>query len=233
MLALVVVSISFLIYKRLFKLKLLILPFILFLFIVIPNLILYAKSGMWERYLIPSTIGVAFLTISTIKALDDKLHWLKKIIVFAIFIAFISFMKKSVNDATNFANEGKNIKLLVDGIIENNNNSQLLMAVDPVKFYEQSYSFKNYLEHEHDILLYGYAINNSSDEEFAESQTRGWYSYFKGRTIDDLDSIPDIIVFLDKNIVNDFFEGTDYRQTDYKNVLYKNPLFALLIKKKK
>ncbi|GAG89164.1 unnamed protein product, partial [marine sediment metagenome] len=105
-----------------------------------------------------------------------------------------------------------------------------LMAIDPVTFYEQSYSFKNYFEIEYNILLYGYAINNSPNEEFTESLTKGWYNYFKGRTIDDLDSIPDIIIFLDKNLVNDFFKITDYKKSDYENVLVENPLFALLVK---
>ncbi|MCK5169192.1 MAG: hypothetical protein KAQ75_04865 [Bacteroidales bacterium] len=230
-LALAVVFIRFLIYKRLFKLKLLILPFILFLFIVIPNLIIYAKSGMWERYLLPSIVGVAFLVISTIRALDDKLSWLKLIIVFAIFIYYIPSMKSSVNDATTFAKEGENIKSLVHGIIENNSDSQLLMAVDPVVFYEQSYSFKTFLEYEYNINLFGYALNNSTYEEFAERQTSDWYIYFKGRTMDDLDSIPGIIILLDKSLVSDFFEITDYRHSDYKNILDENSLFALLIKR--
>lgn len=229
-LGLLIIFIGLFIYRGLFKLKSLFLPALLFLFIVIPNLILYAKSGFWGRYLLPSSVGFAFLVVSIVRAFEDNLRWLKSLALLAIFFFFIPFLRNSFHNAIAFANEGENIKLLVHEINENYHDSHLLIAVDPVKFYEQSYSFKKYLELEHNLQPYGYAINNSQDEEFAESQTRGWHTYFKGRTFDDMDAIPDMIIFLDKNLVNNFFEIADFEHSEYKNILDGNPSFALLIK---
>ncbi|MFC2152103.1 hypothetical protein ACFLSE_06200 [Bacteroidota bacterium] len=226
---LIIILIAYLTYKKLYDFKLIILPALLCILIVLPNLVLYAKSGLWGRYLIPSSIGVAFIIISVIKALDEKLIWIKRLAIIGLFVFFIPLFKDSVKAAKTFSKEGRNIAILVQKIRENyKEDSKLLMVVDPIAYYEQSYSFKTYLELEYNINLFGYAINNSPDEEFSESQTKGWYQYFNGRTVENMDSIPDLIIFLDKDLVNDFFEISDYKLYDYENVIHKNPLYALL-----
>jgi len=225
--AFMVLLISYLYYKRLFSFRKLLLPIILCTLILLPNLILYSKSGMWGRYLIPSSIGVAFLVISVIKSFDDQLIWLKRLFVFLLLIAFVPIMKKEIKNAKVFAQEGRNIKILVNEIKENYSpKSIFLMVVDPVSFYEQSNSFRIYMEIEYNIPLYAHAFHGSSDKKFAERLTKGWYMYFKGRTYDDINDYVENLIFLDKSIVNDYFKSMEIKGDEYRNTLNNNSLFA-------
>lgn len=233
--AIIVISaIVYLFYKKLYHLKIILLPFLLCVFIVGPNLFLYAKSGLWGRYLIPSSIGVAFLIVYTIKALDKKLIWIKRLALIGLFVFFIPLFKDSIKAAKTFTNEGRRIAILVNSMKGNyKEGSKLLMVVDPVAYYEQSYSFKQYFELEYKISLYGLAINNREDEEFAARMTKGWYSYFKGNTFNDMDGTPDQVIFLDRSLIGDFFEYTNYSHIEYKNAIKENDLFALLLRNTK
>jgi hypothetical protein len=54
--------------------KALILPAIFTILIIAPNIILYSKSGMFERYFLPSSIGLSFLIICFIRETNKEFH---------------------------------------------------------------------------------------------------------------------------------------------------------------
>src|SRR4030042_3366416 len=45
---------------------------VFFLLIIIPNILLYARSGLTDRYLLPTTIGLGFFIVSCIKDIADN-----------------------------------------------------------------------------------------------------------------------------------------------------------------
>ena len=59
-------------------------------YVLLTQFVLYAKSGIWERYLIPSTVGVAIFCIidifDIIKGMEIKVK-----VGYAIFMIFIFF----------------------------------------------------------------------------------------------------------------------------------------------
>jgi hypothetical protein len=210
----------------------LLIPSIFFGLVFIPNLILYAKSGMWERYLIPSTLGIAFLTLYVLDSIKAEYKKIQKYILVFLMGIFVIPTIIAFNKAQDFSKEGREIKALVKTLVEKSKpNSTVMVAIDPVEFYEQSYSFKMYLQHEYNIQLYGYALNRNPDDSFSKELVSGWYSYFEGRKLSDLKSLPDWIIFPDKKILNDFFQESNTKPTDYTDNLLPNLSIALIEKK--
>lgn len=214
-----------------FEFKRLIPPLILSILIVIPNIILYAKSGMWERYFLPTSFGIAFLIISIMKANGGGLSFMKLVLLSIVIWLYIPIINRTFEDVQSFENEGIMLKSLIENTLNHHtDNSKTLVVVDPVRSYEKSYSLKVYLGIDHNIDLYGYAFEDESlSEEFRESLINGWYHYFENRTYYDLESDPDEIIFLDKSLIDKFYAVCKLNKNDYKNVIPENDFFALLI----
>ncbi|MCD4768767.1 MAG: hypothetical protein K8R35_01195 [Bacteroidales bacterium] len=213
------------------RFKQLILPLIFSILIVTPNLILYAKSGMWERYFLPSSFGLAFLLISIIKEYGHGLKLIKIIMLIIVLNEYIPITKSMILDAQSYASEGRMVNSLVSSTLgHHTDKSKALIAVDPVKHYEKSYALKVYFGIEENIELYGYAFEDESlNEEFRDSRIKGWYDYFRNRTFDDLLGKPDEIIFLDKKLIDKFFNICMLNQNKYVNIIPENELFALLV----
>jgi hypothetical protein len=212
------------------QLKQLIVPFALFILLVIPNVILYAKSGMWERYYIPASIGFSFLIVSIIRAFGDQMKILKVTIFVFVLITYFPILKAANNSARSFAHDGEMIKSLITNIVINHSSgSDALIVVDPVKYYEQSYSLKVFLKYVHNIDLFGVAIVNDSEENFSKNLIRGWYSYFEIWEFNNQKLKPDEIIFLDKTLMENFFSDGKLKISDYRDLLSENPVYAVLV----
>lgn len=222
----VLLTISWLISKRVRKFD--IFPFVFFLLILTPNIILYAKSGLEERYLLPASFGLGFFVTTLISGINEKPDWFKKLGYGIVILSLWSYMITSLNDALKFSREGLATKELLTAISGNNKDgAPVIVIVDPIESYEISVSLKTYLSYENQIDLYGYGIvkvENSSDDQ---GYVDGWKSYFNGRLYDVLTSSPGLLIFLDNNIINEFFDSKALSETDYSKIEMKDSPFVL------
>ncbi len=203
-----------------YSFKPLVLPAIFSILVVAPNLVLYAKSGMWERYFLPTSFGLAFLISSLTKEYGEGIRIMKVIIAIIIIFFYIPILKDTYSTAKSFTKEGLILKSLVSNTKTHyDRDTKSLIVVDPVKYYEQSISLKYYLNLEYDIDLFGYAFEDESlDEEFRDRLIKGWYNYFNEKRYTDLGVKPGEIIFLDSSLIGKFFSTSDLSITEYDDV---------------
>lgn len=129
--------------------------FLIFSSIVFPQYLVYFKIGMVERYLIPASIGFAFLICFGVNAvwLNVSMNLYVKLSIIALFSVFsyLNFIKQTWRDviigAKSFTYEGRlvNSFLQVFEGIKKNPNAGVLIVTDPVESYEWSASTYFYL----------------------------------------------------------------------------------------
>ena len=141
----------------------------IFVLIVIPQVLVYAKSGIYERYLIPGVLGYSFLIAYTYNFIQSHNHILIRFfkINFAKFIPLIisgilifqasgviwgnfnlySLQRKALNDLLT--------------IVESNTQAddKILVVINPRSFWEFGLSLKTFLNYKidrHQIYLSSY-----------------------------------------------------------------------------
>jgi glycerol uptake facilitator-like aquaporin len=210
----------------------LILPAIFAFLIVVPNLILYAKSGMDERYLLPSTIGIAFLAVSILRTINKNHSWLFKLLVVIILIIFAKPTNMVVKRARNFANEGFQTEKMFAAIIQNSNeNSNILLVANPAYYSEWSNSLRTYLSLTNDINLYGFPVNDEYQNDFDKFLSETWHLRFEGRKFEDIKGDIDIIVFFNKKMDSLFYEESGLNPLNYNNLLEQDTDFGVYKRK--
>lgn len=205
-------------------------PYLLFsLLIVLPNIFMYAKSGMIERYLLPTTLGLAFLAVGFWK--NTKGIIFKSLAVLAILIFLITSFNVAKTNAVLFAIDGKTTNALLSAVTKNSNpNSKILLVVDPVVRYEVSWSLKTYLSSHGFENVFGYPIMGVYVSDFQLGLRDQWIKWFENRNLKDMKKKPDVIVFIDKIQSDIFFNQSDITQSKYKNVLDNNSSYAVYTK---
>lgn len=224
---LVILIICFRIKK--FPLKFELLPVIFFFLVLIPNIILYSKSGLVERYLLPSTLALGFLIISVVHSIKDNPTWLKKLVSGLLIISFLPYMANSISQAFKFSKEGRSTNNLLSAVQANQvKGLGVLVVVDPVASYETSVSLKTYLYYEDSIDLFGFAIPKDEPDPEYQGYVDGWKSYFEGRLFDKMTTTPGLLVFLDNKLVDEFFQKSKLSKDSFVVVDLGNSPFALL-----
>jgi hypothetical protein len=196
--------------------------------IIVPNLFLYSKSGLVERYLLPSTFGLGILVMTIIGGIEKDPPWFKKMTLIFILISFLPFIANSYSDAKEFSEEGRSTNKLLSAISTNFvSGAPVMVIVDPVELYEKSVSLKTYLFYEENIDLFGYAfVKDQSDAEY-QRYMDGWKSYFIGRRFENLTSAPGLLIFLDKKMIEEFFVRSKLPESKYLQVEIGNSPYAL------
>jgi hypothetical protein len=205
------------------------LPSVFFLLIIAPNILLYAKSGLEERYLLPSTLGLSFFVVSLIRGIDKNLALFKKMALTLVLILLLPYMGSTISEAIKFAKEGKSTGSLLSAIRKNNvQGSQVLVIADPVESYEMSVSLKTYLFYEDNIDLYGFVLVKIDNSPDYQGYVEGWKSYFKGSQYENMTSKPGLLIFLDSKMVDDFFSKSNLPRNIYVPVEIGKSPYALL-----
>jgi hypothetical protein len=204
------------------------LAFVFFVMIVAPNIILYSKTGLMERYLLPSAFGLGFLVVSFIKDINENQGGFKKMVLTLVLVSFLPYLVTSFNDARRFSKEGNANKRMFSAISSNYvNGSQVMVIVDPVESYEISVSLKTYLKYEQKIDLFGYCIIKKDNNETDKAYVEGWKSYFDGKQFENLTTAPDLLIFLDNRLTKDFFKTSTVPQLGYSSIDLGDSPYAL------
>jgi len=229
---LVIAGIILLIISRIIKKRVHRIDFLLFIFfalIIIPNIFLYARSGLTGRYLLPTSIGLAFFIAASIKEIDVNPLWYKETVYGVILVSFLLFLIDGVKDAVIFSKEGRETSSLLSAISANHGTGkEALLIANPVDSYEASVSLKIYLYCEDGIDLYGYCIIDEKENADVQEYVDGWKSYFSGKLYENLESRPELVIFLNSQLVEKFFDNGPLVSGDYEAVESGSYTYSLL-----
>jgi hypothetical protein len=175
-------------------------------FIILPQVFLYAKSGVFERYFLPSTLAWSLMMVfsfSNFKSLlslhfEDKYH--SKLFLFEILLIcslFFPSLVRLFGEASEFTREGKEVNAVLSFINYNScPESTVLMIAEPISDAERTLSFRRYLGAVSGISkTYSHAVVRKTSDPFEEGLIRNFPSEFNS--------------IIDKNSV-DVFVGFPY-----------------------
>jgi len=128
-----------------------------FMFIVIvPQFIIYYKTGIYERYYLPYLFGMSFTLIYLLKQVSEISIFLKyffttTVVVFLLLETFTV----TIPLITNYSNECKATTDVVN-LIETNPGKKLLFVMDPVQNFWDAYKLKIYIDFTEKDVIYFY-----------------------------------------------------------------------------
>ena len=199
------------------------------LMVVLPSIFMYAKSGMVERYLLPTTLGLSFLAIGFWQ--NTKGIIFRGLAVLAILIFVVVSFNTSKTNAVAFSTEGRNANEVLSAIKNNSKyDSKILLVTDPVAGYEISYSTRNYLSFYGLNNVFGYPMMREYNSDFKIGLRDQWMKWFENRYLKDMNGQPDAIFFIDKIQSDLFFSQSNIPQSGFHNILDINNPYAVYIK---
>lgn len=186
-------------------------PLVIFLLIVLPQAILYTKSGITERYLLPGMLGFAFLILWFLKLIRERSLKLSQWLFVLLTLILSLKLNTAFKAAQYFAEDGRITNELLRTIETNTTqNSQILIALNPQIHYEAAFSIKRYLNGviQRDRLYLAtfgskeadFLTNHLVDQEktwsfLSTNQLRNFYQNKSFQTIQNPDTIDCAIVF--------------------------------------
>ncbi len=206
-----------------------------FLLIIIPQYLLYYKSGMRDRYLLPYFLGFSFFLIYLLKRIDDskdkpvsvKYLYLSMIVV----LLFFQIKNDTYPYLKVYADDSRATVKLLNSVISNTEKETIVTAViDPVQNFEQGKSFMIYLRNFADkkninfkLTRREYVTDSFSDSSFYKSSERATRVYFKRELFDSVKNREDIkcvVVFpkLESKFLNenkDWFNKDNFRREEF------------------
>jgi hypothetical protein len=173
--------------------------------IVVPQIVLYMKSGMMDRYLLPGVMGYTFLMVVLLRYIRETAS--KKVlpVIAALLLAVISLQQLRVTryTAIGFAFEGKQINAWLQSIEENTHEQDKILIITHIhRHYEGSISLKMYLDEKSNRKNILFSPANlrlkSAVGRFWKELNRYFFSHFKGYTLEnseDRNRLQAILVF--------------------------------------
>ncbi|OCQ92452.1 hypothetical protein BCD67_07285 [Oscillatoriales cyanobacterium USR001] len=187
-------------------------PIILLLLVAVPQILLYAKSGIAQRYILPGILGYAFLIISLYNYLNKTYQFAAKLILFLIMISLSFNLIVAWDAAHTFAREGISTNALLRTIEARNKvNDQILIVSNPHLSYEWSLSIKkylNYVSNRNNLYFHSYVNKNN----FFLKKVESFYDY---QTLDKIKNTVDVqCVVLFPGQKNIFLRNSSWFLTD-------------------
>lgn len=162
----------------------LILPLLFVFLIICPNLILHFKTGIWNRYFVPTSIGIAFLVLFVLEEIKGELKWLYKFLLFVVSCFVLNLFVETYLMARNFTKEGwRNKEVLA---LATKHKSMLIVA-NPLLEYEWTVSLSLYLDTYTDVNYLFYPVEYSNQKsnygslELRQELESNWKTRFKNK----------------------------------------------------
>ncbi len=202
---------------------LLIFPFLLFWAIVIPQAVLYAKSGFSQRYLFPGIIAYSLIILCIHAQIKSHSKECSKVILLLIAISLSLKLSGVWSAARIFALEGVSTNRLLSTVVAHTTlTDKILIVTNPMAYYEWNYSIKKYLnyvanrENLYVLTFEQKDINNSG------KKLREFYGDRTFNKLKDIESIQCIVVFPSLN--NAFLRNTSvwFDQQQYQEFIFGN-----------
>ena len=199
--------------------------------LIIPNIFMHAKSGMVERYLVPTTFGISFFATGLLESTKQQFFRILAIAAIVVFL-FNSFIISRAA-AVQFANTGKDTNAFFSVIKKQTSpQTKILLVLDPVDRYEVTYSIRAYLGTYGISEIYGYPVMREYTTDFEKGLKTRWQTWFENKSLADMKNPPDLIVVFDKNQTDAFFASAKIQRDLYENVFSESTLHAIFAKRK-
>ena len=196
--------------------------FLLFLLIVAPQILIYSKSGMFERYLLPGALGCSILILYMYRFIKENSRTLGRLTSLLIIASLAFKLSLAWNSSYKYAIEGKRTNELLSSIERNTvPNDRILIVTNPFLYYEWSSSIKdflNYLMQRNNLYLVTYGgqksdfITNTLEKEEAPwyfldpKKLKEYYNYQLLDKLRDKESVRCVVVF--PELKNDFLNSS-------------------------
>jgi hypothetical protein len=192
-------------------LRKLFLPMLVVFLILVPNLLLHAKTGMWNRYFTPSSLGLSFAVLFILQQIRYSMTWLYKFLIVTSTFFVFNLLVDTYLLARNFTKEGaRNQEVL--SLIEKN--KSLVIVANPLLEYEWSISLSMYLNEFSDVKYSMYPVEYTDQHstfgtpELRKELEYNWRENFKNKLFNKQTKLPNSILFLhpseSKNIIEKF-----------------------------
>lgn len=178
---------------------------ILAVLIVVPQVYLYGKSGVFERYFIPGVIAWAILFVFSVKSIKQVLSTLdnhRYSVSFSVFSGilllsiFIPKLISVTTSARNFTKECQQVNSVLSVITENINSSDsVLFIAEPVSDFERTASFRRYLNGVSNVEhIYTKPVQTDVIDDFGRSliNSFSWVMGGEQNHFDKLEKINDV-----------------------------------------
>jgi hypothetical protein len=179
--------------------------FVLVGLIAVPQIVLYMKSGMMDRYLLPGIMGYTFLMVVLLRYIRETGSKKVVAIIAALLLAVISLQQLRVTryTAIGFANEGKQIDTWLQSIEQNTGEQDKILIVTHIhKHFEGSISLKMVLDvksnRKNTLFTPANLQGKSAAAPFWKELNRYFFSQFKEFTLEnseDRNRLQAILVF--------------------------------------
>lgn len=125
-------------------------PFILWILIVIPQLMIYAKSNIYERYLLPALIGYAFWIAFNLQLIGKYRRFLARLLSSAFIVSIIvSFFSVNYPQFQTYASQRIAISQLLTLVAEKTQkDDSILVVINPRSFFEFGLSLRKFLAYQ-------------------------------------------------------------------------------------
>ncbi|HUW23158.1 MAG TPA: hypothetical protein VMW39_03915 [bacterium] len=173
---------------------------ILFSLIFFPQAFLYNKTGFWDRYFLPAFLAFSVLIIYLQREINKSgkiSYFSQKIFVILLIIMLWFKVEPTIRIAKAFTNEGVATNSFLKSIAENTNeDSEIVIASDPVDNFEWSISISTYLKlvgnrnNHYFIWIETDCIVHNS--EFSERLRKEIKAKFKDKDLTDIDDFQKI-----------------------------------------
>lgn len=200
---------------------------IILMAIILPQYLLYNKSEIYERYLLPLNLGLSFFVIflaEKIYASENISLLLKRAyILFIIIVTFIFLKNDAVPNAKVFAKEGIYTNKFLSSIIANTKtDDSILVVLNDYKNYEWGFSINYYLaiEANRKNITY-YTVNTQLDDDLAKDIDKRFSQAFNSSIVKELSNNFSCIAILpfseNKEIKDKLDSNYVYQRSDFDN----------------
>jgi hypothetical protein len=179
--------------------------FVLAGLIVLPQIALYLKSGMMDRYLLPGIMGYTLLMVVLLRYTRENNDKKVLSVIMIVLLAIISLQQLRVTryTAIGFAFEGEQINAWLQSIEQNTGEQDKILVVTHIhRHYEASISLKRYLDvksnRQNTLFSPANLQVKSAAALFWKELNRYFFSHFKGFTLEnseDRNRLQAILVF--------------------------------------
>lgn len=165
---------------------------VILILIIFPQFILYFKSGIDERYLLPFVFGFAFFIyfiLNEFKVINKKGFLFRRAYVLSIIIGLVSFFGcDAYPNAKDFARDGKATNSFMISIYKySRSNDSVLVVLNTYANYEVANSLYLYLTIEKNVSnIYFYPLVTKSDDEFEKLLTHYFLRDFNNVLVNDI-----------------------------------------------
>lgn len=121
---------------------------LLFILLVLPQLIVYAKSDISQRYLLPAVLGYSLLIALLYQYFQANYKTLSYVVLGLITVSLVINLSIAWNAARVFANEGRSTHALLKTIEMNTKVGEpIVLITHPLVYVEWNLSIKRYLSY--------------------------------------------------------------------------------------